>query len=686
MKDFIKSMEGKFVSALLGCSLSDKLLRVFVLFILAGVALIRLKVPWWGLVLLMVGYLFIGIAMDRAGSIVEMRADSIYYMGFLFTLLALVVDSLLVNEGKPSVARFNIALTTTIFGLTARFVLSSFRDKSADPDNEFAPWFSQWSLALEEELKAVHDTLRESHELLGEDLEITRTSMTEMKSIVRRAQDEVNNHITALSDAMHGYRESLGSIDPQMDLRGELERSAAALSEAGNALAIDSRKLTDKLEAALLAAIFPIKKSLEDLDIREELLKGPVEESARALRENFDSIKARIDENLASLTQVTSALQVIHQELGEHQKVMTSDLETGVAEVVDGIKRNLDAVKIEPDSFSRKLDETIEPLKLHMVNLEEQFSANEESMTRVATGAENLVARIEQVVSDITIDGMTLSGYVQDELNTALTPVRDGLAVLADEFSGFRIDEEAFTRSIDSATAALREKLGAMTEGVEEHRERIAEVSDSVQDLNVELSKQKDTLNEALREGVADALGTLKQKLRDLDITSDVFADKVAEMIAPIGEHVHKLNKDFETNETQVHDISKAMGELTNNIVVASEAMRLDADVARGIGGLATNLTSALDGMVAANSMLVETYGQSQKSVEAMRQAGEGIQKLISEDVLAHDVRVASASQLIADQASKTQTALDGMRASVNTAQKGLVDSVVALKNLVSMA
>jgi len=81
--------------------------------------------------LCMIAYTWAGYYLSVDSSFIEQFADSVYYMGFLLTLVALVVslyfyqsDSL---EASLLTANFSLALITTIFGLAVRIFINNFQ-------------------------------------------------------------------------------------------------------------------------------------------------------------------------------------------------------------------------------------------------------------------------------------------------------------------------------------------------------------------------------------------------------------------------------------------------------------------------------------------------------------------------------------------------------------------------------
>ena len=82
----------------------------------------------------------------------EQKADSVYYMGFIFTLVAMTASLVVLAQGEGEinirsvVDNFGLALATTIFGLTIRIIWLQISSQS-DRDND---------LILKEKLKKMN--------------------------------------------------------------------------------------------------------------------------------------------------------------------------------------------------------------------------------------------------------------------------------------------------------------------------------------------------------------------------------------------------------------------------------------------------------------------------------------------------------------------------------------------------
>ena len=87
-------------------------------------------------ILCMLAYSSLGFIEKKNDTLIEQFADSIYYLGFLLTLVALIVSLVVLSEAEYSLegvgSRFGIALATTVLGLFLRIILTNFRESFSD--------------------------------------------------------------------------------------------------------------------------------------------------------------------------------------------------------------------------------------------------------------------------------------------------------------------------------------------------------------------------------------------------------------------------------------------------------------------------------------------------------------------------------------------------------------------------
>ena len=120
-QDFILDVRKMFVTALSGGVLGVCLPQFF------NLPLLAVLLP----LICMMLYAWFGYLQSNDTPFLEQFADSVYYLGFLLTLVALVVSLYFYQsdtlEAGQLTANFSLALITTIFGLAVRIFINNFQ-------------------------------------------------------------------------------------------------------------------------------------------------------------------------------------------------------------------------------------------------------------------------------------------------------------------------------------------------------------------------------------------------------------------------------------------------------------------------------------------------------------------------------------------------------------------------------
>ncbi|MGR9107731.1 MAG: hypothetical protein ACU843_12440, partial [Gammaproteobacteria bacterium] len=231
--------------------------KVFTLALLAGTALLGYGqyagdglTAVLGPILVMVLYLAIGIRHARSATMEEPFADSLYYLGFLFTLAALSASLLAYRTNEVEfnllVGNFALALVTTIFGLAARILIINFRSSPVERntleeilDRQTAK-LCRTAAQISRELEAVNRDIHESHKALMED---NRLRIESASKAIESLTDQAARSIQRITEsASAGVTQSLG------ELRSRLEASEFPEDLFSRKLSTPLTRLANKLD------------------------------------------------------------------------------------------------------------------------------------------------------------------------------------------------------------------------------------------------------------------------------------------------------------------------------------------------------------------------------------------------------------------------------------------------------
>ena len=351
----------------------------------------------------------------------EQKADSVYYLGFIFTLIAMTISLvILANESnaelafRPIVVNFGLALSTTIVGLVVRIFwlqLSaqtlddaelSMRDKIIRRTHELQEQSERIVASmngLSSQMTAVAEPLRTYFKKLSDSFEISESinkNLSELRSNTRKAGDDLvglSETISALSPEMQKLNEKVASaVEVPLTITEDLaaiEVSSQKVSKGFDTLSTSTLELSPKLPQfaeVILAAGNKLSESVMDMERKiahaEELSDKSNKAVIESLEENqnaISDIRKSMNERLSALadlnTQTKSSLKnSIDSTLVQSEK-MLADLQLKVVKNTDEI------VNLQKQAAQEFLSSTKEIIR-HSKETEESLSEKAKRMAR----------------------------------------------------------------------------------------------------------------------------------------------------------------------------------------------------------------------------------------------------------------------------------------------------------------
>lgn len=216
----------------------------FLLAYLAGAAVIGasmvLPLDLYGLIGLPLAVMLIYVLgfflRRRPAYLVEAFGDSVFYLGFLLTATALLASLLpyALEVSQPSLeailAKFGVALTTTLFGLIARVTFRQFAMTPDQADGAAQESFFDQAQAFSRQLEALIGQFRGTAEALNADLAETvnasvsgieaagKAGIAELGDTAAAARQTIDHSATAIVDRLEGemqqaFHRSRTSVD-----------------------------------------------------------------------------------------------------------------------------------------------------------------------------------------------------------------------------------------------------------------------------------------------------------------------------------------------------------------------------------------------------------------------------------------------------------------------------------------
>jgi ABC-type transporter Mla subunit MlaD len=353
----------------------ESLRALFLIFLIGGAfgilvgGLIETFIPAVGLfvtvavpISCMGAYIYYGISTDRSNRGAESFADSIYYMGFLLTLVALISSMFTITSGAENTTglafRFGVALITTVIGLAARTYFANFR---ITPEDELG------RLKAEEATSARE--LRNKYRDLSETMSL---QMEALEATLQKANDDVEEASEALIDSASSLEESVSSSVSTIDevLESLEDTTSRFSSELGQSMEATSSKLQQAGE--------DLKDKVRSVELPPDLFTSQFEEPASNYAEELEKLTREAKDHSQAIGDLEASNRRLSNSIAEIAEEM-GDASSRNADSIDEATSKLHDLLGKLGDIERSLGEAVRSLNQH----EEAVSEATEALTGV---------------------------------------------------------------------------------------------------------------------------------------------------------------------------------------------------------------------------------------------------------------------------------------------------------------
>ena len=367
--------------------------KLFLAFLLVG-GMILFVLPQWADnhwltvtvgVSLMVLYMLIGISRGwtKSPPSREVFADSIYYLGFLYTFVALLgaIGPFSKTSGGLSsdevVAHMGVALATTIYGMAARLVLTHFDQVVSEPNEALQEELTSLANELSQELQETLEGIRQfrdgaMRDAKEQNADLAAALQSQLGGAIKDLADELNNSTSKLTDAVQQFEEQVKRINVPPSLVsdrvnsafsgfdrkvGELGATAENVGEKLDTVGTQSETTSDRLAttASALAQlttqatkISGIGSTADTVNDALKILDSTIQSVSVALTQlesrTQREIDARIAEMQAGKDELTEAMTNTKAEiegLNRSARSMTESVKETTTDIIDLLRDEL---------------------------------------------------------------------------------------------------------------------------------------------------------------------------------------------------------------------------------------------------------------------------------------------------------------------------------------------------------
>ena len=300
---------------------------------------------------LLIMALYFTVSVTRKSGVITRAsfADSLYYLGFTFTMIALVISLVIVAGASEDnldvrmiLGQFGVALTTTVVGLVARTSLVTFR------------------VGLVEEREAAGAQLIRETEKFQRQLERARAGLEGQTGVIQetlaRSTSTVQVQVDASAEALKKSTDRLTKTSAEtasalskstaLSIK-QTEEVGAHFAESAEALLQDAKNSVADALAGLEEAIDATKRRLEAFEVDSQFLADGVAPAVEELSDSLKKHTAKINNSAnewirlsARIGGTTTQLESLGHALGDYESTAAAVMQ--VAANVEKIKEHLE--------------------------------------------------------------------------------------------------------------------------------------------------------------------------------------------------------------------------------------------------------------------------------------------------------------------------------------------------------
>ena len=269
-------------------------------------------------------YLLLGNKFAKYPNTRAVFGDSMYYLGFLFTFVALIAAMMNISEESEVdtiIAQMGPALITTVIGMAVRIYLTQFDAITTEPETEAMNSLGLLSANLIDVLDALNKTTEQNRQAI---LEMQTQSADQLKSLAEVDLGGVTNRFNNLATAVENLAVEF------IDLKNRAERSQITINDIElnlSNLQSSAERVTTQLD------------EVEVFNADLETLKSRVSETTESFKAFSDRLENRVGNSAAEINNSVVGLARDLSRTEEEIRNLAETLRVSVSEVVDFLNR-----------------------------------------------------------------------------------------------------------------------------------------------------------------------------------------------------------------------------------------------------------------------------------------------------------------------------------------------------------
>lgn len=396
-------------------------------------------------------FLYIAWALKRNTDIPNnIIGDSFYYLGFILTLVALTASLISLTDDVVSISKivgsFGAAMTTTIVGLIARLVVTTFSIEAAERreqlDKEVERSIDKFVTQLDVMTEKVIADMVAMSANIGSSiadviLEFQELS-NELTSKNKQVTDNVNSATNALTNRINAIK-----VDPELVNRVVSESLAgfstemSKLSSSYESAVKNVTQVNDKLNETLVNIRSDIVATQEEINKK---ISSSIERQVNDFDATMSTFSSKIIEELSSFSAIKVESDRAMNDLSEHyknsiesQNTIIEKINVSLTQLGDQYKKTAEISEQQNAGFEaqaetlRGLDDVTSTLNKALAKTTDELSELDALKARVNTQLSSALTEMLEILSK-TNDMADFAGEdmkkVYNELNLQIQQLR----------------------------------------------------------------------------------------------------------------------------------------------------------------------------------------------------------------------------------------------------------------------
>ena len=294
----------------------------------------------------MLTYAFFILIVPATRLRLDVAADNMYYLGFLYTLSSLAV-AIYVDEASKVLANFGVAITCTIIGIAFRVALNQLR---VDPYDVEAASRVELSSATRRVSKELDQSIKELTKFRTMSMQVMAEGYEEVQKNVDGAGKGM---FASLKDTSDKNSEILVKMAEQsISAQEKLFETITLFKESNNEIVLANKSMLKQISKTSAALQDLAEKYTDTNDIEERMF--------HEIKTGMNSLQKEIlDENQKNSNEVKSGMSELHSNILDENLKSSNYVKTEMnalqSKIIDGNNKSLNELKANMSEIHSKV-------------------------------------------------------------------------------------------------------------------------------------------------------------------------------------------------------------------------------------------------------------------------------------------------------------------------------------------